>query len=119
MTGKTPYATVPIANAHAELAKVRAAGWTVVAVQCLVDPTLTSAQIYAVKDLGGFTASLTESISSSALTTVAYAPYHAEKPNPWFPGADAAPTATCIDGPAAPKDATESVATDIGEKALI
>lgn len=42
---------VSIGWAHAELERVRSAGWTVVAVECSVDPIFTNATVYAVKPM--------------------------------------------------------------------
>jgi hypothetical protein len=111
------YSTISIADAHAELERVRSAGWTVVAVQCQVDPTFTRATLYAVKSIGSFTAALEDSIVSSSLTRTAYAPFHSEKSNPWTPSHPA--SSTCIDGPAAPTSTTQAIDTNIGRNTLV
>jgi hypothetical protein len=119
LTGKEPFEKVSIATARAQLERVRAAGWTIVGVECTVDPDFTSARIYAVKNLGSFTGALMEDVSSSALTTSGFVPYHAEKPNPWTPAPGSASANTCIDGPSAPTETTQSLITNISAKAVI
>jgi hypothetical protein len=115
--GGDPDGTVSIASAHAELERVRSAGWTVVAVECLVDPTFTGTTLYAVKSMGTFTAAMEDFIAPASHTTSAYAPFHSEHANPWTP--NRAVTSTCIDGPDAPTSTTESVDTNIGQDALV
>lgn len=104
----------PITGAEQALAFMRSDGWTVVGVACLVDQSSTFADIYALKPFAGFTASAVMSISSKVITVSAYAPFHTEKPDPWFPGGQHAPAKTCIDGPDVPKETTPSLDTNIG-----
>ena len=115
--GGDPNGTVSIASAHAELERVRAAGWTVVGVHCTVDPGFSNATLYAVKSMGSFTAALEDSIYPASHTTSAFAPFHSEKAAPWTPGQ--AVTTTCIDGPNAPTATTEAIDTNIGQHAQV
>ena len=109
--------TVSIAAAHAELERVRAAGWTVVGVQCTVDPSFTGATLYAVKSMGSFTAALEDFMLPASHTTTAYAPFHSENADPWTP--NQAMTSSCIDGPATPTSTTEAIDTNIGQNATV
>jgi hypothetical protein len=115
--GGDPNGTVPIGSAQAELERVRTSGWTVVAVECTVDPNFTAATIYAVKSMGSFTAALEDFVFPASHTTAAFAPFHSEGADPWKP--NKAVTNTCVDGSAAPTSTTEAVDTNIGENALV
>ena len=112
--GGDPNSAVPIAVAHAQLERLRGDGWNVVAVQCWVDPNFSSATIYATKTIGSFTAALADDIGPTAITLAAYTPFHTEGSDPWTPRGTTTLTRTCIDGPNAPTETSQSVPTNIG-----
>ncbi|MFE4467696.1 hypothetical protein ACFRFH_02665 [Leifsonia sp. NPDC056824] len=119
MFGGDPNGAVPIASAHAQLERIRDDGWKVVAVQCWVDPDFSNATIYATKTIGPFTAALSDEIDSGVITLAAYAPFHTEGSDPWIPDGKTTPAHTCIDGPAAPTETSQSVDTKISSQAQL
>ncbi|MGO4275949.1 hypothetical protein AB4Z22_39945, partial [Paenibacillus sp. TAF58] len=111
--GGDPNGSVSLALAHAQLERIRMDGWNVVAVECSVDPNFSYARIYATKAIGSFTAALQDSIGPAVVTMAAYAPFHTEGTDPWIPASNTSVARTCIDGPSAPTETTQSVDTNI------
>jgi hypothetical protein len=111
--GGDPNGTVSVALAHAQLERIRADGWNVVAVECSVNPNFSYARIYATKTIASFTAALTDDIGPGVVTLAAIAPFHTEGSDPWIPDGKTTLAHTCIDGPGAPTETTQSVDTNI------
>jgi hypothetical protein len=99
---KVALKSVSLATAHAQLERIQADGWKVVAVECLVDPAFSHATIYAIKRIGSFTTALTEEIAPAVVITAAIEPFHTEGSNPWRPNGKHTVAHTCIDGPGTP-----------------
>jgi hypothetical protein len=97
-----------LAEGRSLLAAVRDAGWTPIAVGCSFDRAgeLGAARVFAVKDLGGFTAAMESHVSLRLSDLTAYAPFHEEDPNPWKPTTAVEPGESCLEtAPAAGEDA--------------
>lgn len=95
-------------EARSLLAAVRDAGWTPIAVGCSFDRTgeLGAARVFAVKELGDFTAAMESHVSLRSSDLTAYAPFHEEDPNPWRPTTPVEPGESCLEtAPAAGEDA--------------
>jgi hypothetical protein len=91
-------------EARSLLATVRDAGWTPVAVSCSFDRSgeLGAARVFAVKELGDFTAAFESHVSLRLTDRVAYAPFHDEDADPWRPTAPVASGDSCLDTAPAP-----------------
>ena len=91
-------------EARSLLTTVRVAGWTPVAVSCSFDRSgeLGAARVFAVKELGDFTAAFESHVSLRLTDRVAYAPFHDEDADPWRPTVPIASGESCLDTASAP-----------------